>query len=349
MPKTVLVVTSDVPLVDGGHRVIARELVRALVACGHRAEVVTTPSNRFGRTLEGYLATWLTDVGVTGYGDPVDQVISLRYPAWAVRHPRHVPWVVHPMREYYDLWEPFAATLSRRGRIKEEVRRRLVHALDRHLLGSERTAAVFAISAAVADRLDRFLGIAARPLHPPAPERPYRTDGYERFILGVSRLHRWKRLDLLVDAAGLDRSLSVVIAGDGPEREALIARAAACGAGDRIRFAGAVSDAELIDLYARARAVFFGPYNEDYGFVTAEAFRSRKPVVTCTDSGGALELVEDGVNGAIVPPEAPAVAAALARLAGDESLAEKLGEAGFARAARLSWPETVRTLLGDDA
>src|SRR6185295_18542566 len=119
MPKTVLVVTSDVPFVQGGHRVIAEELHRALLALGHRSEIVRTPSNRFGRTLEAYLANWLTDVGQTGYGEPVDHVISLRYPAYAVRHPRHTAWVIHRMREYYDLWPELVATLSRRGRVKE--------------------------------------------------------------------------------------------------------------------------------------------------------------------------------------------------------------------------------------
>ena len=39
-------------------------------------------------------------------------------------------------------------------------------------------------------------------------------------------------------------------------------------------------------MYGRCRAVCFTPLNEDYGFVTAESFASRKPVVSCTDSGG---------------------------------------------------------------
>jgi glycosyltransferase involved in cell wall biosynthesis len=44
-------------------------------------------------------------------------------------------------------------------------------------------------------------------------------------------------------------------------------------------------------------AVLFAPYQEDYGYVTLEAFLSRKPVITARDSGGTLEFVEDGVNG----------------------------------------------------
>ena len=105
---------------------------------------------------------------------------------------------------------------------------------------------------------------------------------------------------------------------------------------------------ELLDLYARARAVFFAPYQEDYGFVTVEAFQSRKPVLTCTDSGGARELVGDGESGFVVAPEPEPLAAALDRLMADASLAEKLGTAGHSVAASLSWEHTVRTLLQED-
>ena len=57
----IAVVTSSPPMVEGGHMVIARSLVRALREAGHDAEVVVTPQNRFGRQGSAYLATWLTD------------------------------------------------------------------------------------------------------------------------------------------------------------------------------------------------------------------------------------------------------------------------------------------------
>ena len=84
----IAIVTSAPPLTEGGHLVIARALERALVDAGHRVGIITTPSNRFGRQGPAYLANWLTDVGVTGSGERVDQVISLRFPSYAVRHPK---------------------------------------------------------------------------------------------------------------------------------------------------------------------------------------------------------------------------------------------------------------------
>ena len=50
--------------------------------------------------------------------------------------------------------------------------------------------------------------------------------------------------------------------------------------------------------------------------MTLEAFLARKPVITATDSGGPLEFVVDGVNGAVVAPEARALAMAINRLRG---------------------------------
>jgi glycosyltransferase involved in cell wall biosynthesis len=91
--------------------------------------------------------------------------------------------------------------------------------------------------------------------------------------------------------------------------------------------------------------VIFPPYQEDYGFVTVEAFASRRPVVTCRDSGGPAELVEDGLTGFVCDPSPESIAVAMRRLADDPSLAERMGTAAFASGSRLTWPDTVRTLV----
>jgi glycosyltransferase involved in cell wall biosynthesis len=341
----ILVVTSGALFVRGGHLVIAEETAAALRRAGHRAEVLVTPQNRFGRQLSAYLATHLTDVGLTADGFPVDQVISFRFPSYAVRHPKHVCWLNHRMREYYDLWERFVRGLGRKGRLKEGVRRRLFHAIDRRLLTRNVTRLV-AQSRTIQARLQRFGGIGSELLYPPPPERPYRTDEYGDEIFAVSRLTALKRLDLLVEAAGLmkNRSLRVTIAGEGEEEERLRARIGALGLGDRVTLLGAIDDAALVERYARCRAVYFGPVNEDYGFVTLEAFRSGKPVLTCLDSGGPTELVEDGRTGYVVEPAAQALADRLDALATDRSVAERMGEAARETAAGHTWAQAVDVL-----
>jgi glycosyltransferase involved in cell wall biosynthesis len=308
--------------------------------------VLVTPQNRFGRQLSAYLATWLTDVGETADGKPVDQVISLRFPSYAVRHPRHVCWLNHRMREYYDLWERFVRGLGRRGRLKEGVRRRTFHTLDRWLLAHNVTRLV-AQSRTIQARLLRFGGIPSEVLYPPPPERPYRTDGYGDYVFAVSRLHPMKRMGLLVEAAALvkDRALRVKIAGEGEEAARLAERIEELGLRGRVELLGPISDAELADHYARCRAVYFAPWNEDYGFVTLEAFRSGKAVITTPDSGGPAELVEHEANGLVAPPTPEGVAAALDRIAADRGLAERLGEAARASSARFLWPATVEALV----
>ena len=175
----VAVVTSSPPLSEGGHLVIARSVVDALREAGHDAGLIVTPQNRFGRQASAYLANWLTDVGVAHDGSAIDHVISFRYPSYAVRHPRHVVWLNHRMREYYDLWDRFQATLSRKARVKERVRRRIIHRVDTYLL-TRHVTRVFAQSATIQRRLQRFGKIPAEVLYPPAPPRPYRCDGYGR-------------------------------------------------------------------------------------------------------------------------------------------------------------------------
>ena len=111
------------------------------------------------------------------------------------------------------------------------------------------------------------------------------------------------------------------------------------------RGSGRVSDEALIDHLARCRAVCFPPLGEDYGFVTVEAFASRKAVLTCIDSGGPSELVRDGETGLVCDPTPGAMAAAIARVTDDAGFAERLGGAAAEWAARLTWPAAVKRLV----
>jgi glycosyltransferase involved in cell wall biosynthesis len=342
----VLVVTSAPPLVEGGHLTIARSLERALTEAGHRAAVVTTPSNRFGRQGAAYLANWMTDVSQTGAGDRVDQVISLRFPSYAVRHPVHVSWLNHTMREYYDLWEQFSSGLSPRGRLKERVRRALIRSADTYFL-KHHLRKLFAQSKTIQERLTKWNGVSSEVLHPPPPQRSYRSDGYGDYLLFLSRLAPLKRADLVLAALKETeaRHIRCVIGGEGEELPRLQTLAREWGLAERVTFTGRLGEPALLDHLARCRAVVFVPKSEDYGFVTVEAFASAKPVVTATDSGGPLELVRDGQNGFVVAPEPKVLARAFAKLMDSPSDAERLGRQGQQDVAGLTWEKTVNRLL----
>jgi glycosyltransferase involved in cell wall biosynthesis len=136
-----------------------------------------------------------------------------------------------------------------------------------------------------------------------------------------------------------------VIAGEGGELEALVRLSRQLDVDDRVTFIGRIDDAALTRHLAQCRAVVFPPFNEDYGFVTVEAFASGKSVLTCRDSGGPSELVRDGVNGFVTDPTPEALARALRTVTDDPALARRMGEAGAADAARMTWPDAVNTLL----
>ena len=308
----IAVVTSSPPFVEGGHLVMARSLVRALREAGHEAELTVTPQNRFGRQGAAYLATWLTDVGMGHDGRPVDQVISLRYPSYAVRHPVHVCWLNHTMREYYDQWDQFSAPLSWKGRIKEGARRRFVHGTDKYLL-THHVKRLFVLSQTVQARLRRWGNIPSDVLYPPPPQRTYRCHGYGDYIFAVSRLAPLKRMALLIEALARPEAAGIrcVIAGEGEEHASLQRAIDLRGLTDRVTLIGRVDDDQLVQHLATCRAVCFPPFDEDYGFVTVEAFSSSKPVVTCTDSGGPAEIVKNGVSGFVCPPRPEMLAIAL--------------------------------------
>lgn len=342
---TVLVVTSSPPSVEGGHLVIGRELVAALREAGHTADLVITPVNPFGQAT-AYARTWSTNVRTTAEGRRVDRVISLRFPSYAVRHPSHVSWLNHRMREYYDLWERFSGSLSWKNRIKEGVRRRIIHTADGWLL-RHNVHRIHAQSRTIQRRLSRWGGLASEVLYPPAPRRPYRCDEYGDFLFSVSRLAPLKRQELMLRALAHPAAAGVrlVIAGDGPERETLTALRRELDLDARVTFAGRLDEAALLDHLARCRAVVFPPFDEDYGFVTTEAFASAKAVITCHDSGGPAELVRDGENGFVADPTPGSLARAMHALAEDRALAARYGDAARADAARLTWTETVSRLL----
>lgn len=162
------------------------------------------------------------------------------------------------------------------------------------------------------------------------------------YAIVVSRLAPEKGVDVAIDACRA-AGITLVVAGDGPERAALEARAAAGRgvAGATVRFAGRVDDAELAELRARASIALVPSRSaETFGLAAAEAMAAGLPVVA-SRVGALQELVEDD---ALVPPgDAIALAAAIERLAGDRAA----GERGRQRARAVCAPDVVASALAE--
>lgn len=344
--KRIVVVTSTVPFVYGGHLVIAENLLKALREYGYEADIFFTPQNKFGKQIQAYLANFLTDLTEDGIGRKIDQIISLRFPSYAVRHPEHVLWLNHRMREYDDLWNEFKAQLSWKGKIKESIRKAIISRIDHYLL-THNVKKIFCQSETVRERLIKWGGIDSEVLYPPAPERNYRTEKYENFIFTVSRMYPLKRIDLLVRAfkSVKNKDVKSFIAGEGVDEERIRKMIGELNLHGRVFLIGRLNEDELVDYYSRARAVFFAPYKEDFGFVTMEAFSSRKPVITCVDSGGPAEIVKDGFSGFVVEPEPEKIAEKIDILSENKKLAEEMGERGFESIKDIQWKNVVNKLV----
>ncbi|HEX2913680.1 MAG TPA: glycosyltransferase family 4 protein [Chloroflexia bacterium] len=342
----IVICHSQVPYVRGGAEVLLDGLIAALREEGHHVALVSLPFKWYPRAqLEQQALAWrMLDLNTLG-GRTVDMVICTKFPTWAVQHSRKVIWLVHQHRQAYD-W--YGTPLSDFGLSEEDQRaRRVVLETDSTGIGEAR--GIYTISRNVANRLARYTGLGGQALYPPTQHDRYYHEEYGDYIFSISRLDSAKRIDLLL--AALKKSTSgvrAIIAGNGPDAEKLQARAAELGLKGRVEFTGRVSDEEAIKLYAGALAVFYAPVDEDYGYVTVEAMRSRKPVLTAPDSGGVLEFVDDGVNGYICPDPA-AFAAAMDRLYRDKNreLAARLGTAGYETARQVpTWREVAQTLTG---
>src|SRR6185436_3071014 len=160
------------------------------------------------------------------------------------------------------------------------------------------------------------------------------------------RLETVKRPDLAIRAMQhVDPPVRLLLAGEGTQRENLEALTLQLGVADRVKFLDAVPDEGLIELYAEALAVIYTPFDEDFGYVTLEAFLSRKPVITATDSGGPLEFVVDGVNGSIIAPQPESLADAINRYAADRRRAASHGDAGHVRASLVTWDGVTEKLV----
>ena len=344
--KTIVVCEAQVPFVEGGAEFHVRELVRQLRAYGHRAELVSIPFKWYPKAeILAHAAAWrLIDLSEAN-GRTIDLAIATKFPSYFVRHPNKVAWLIHQYRAAYELcgteYSDFGHTESDVG-----LRQRIVE-LDTAMLGECRR--IYSNARNTAARLEKFNGLVATPLyHPPRLAARLRPGPFGNYILSVGRLETVKRVDLVIKAMPrVDVPLRLLVAGDGTQRPSLERLADDRGVTHRVEFLGSVSEDALVDLYAGALAVVYPPFDEDFGYVTLEAFLSRKPVITACDSGGPLEFVQDGINGYCVEPDAEAIASAVNRLAADRRLAATLGEAGFERATAVSWDGVVETLVGE--
>ena len=340
----VAITTVQTPFIRGGGEIHAESLVNALRARGNSVEVVSMPF-RFSppESVLRSMNTWAQE-DFERLGGRIDRVICLKFPSFYLNHPRKTVWLMHQHRSVYELFNtPYGESDNNPAAValRDEVIRR-----DTESLSGVR---VFANSRRVAERLTQYNGVSSAPLyHPPQKAELFYEGAQLPYIFAPSRLESLKRHELLLRAMPyVDKSVMAFFVGEGGVRERLEAVADELGLAGRVKFFGFVEFADLIDLFANCLGVFFGPFDEDYGYITLEAMLSSKPVITCKDSGGPLEFVVDGQTGYVVDPSPEAIGEGINRLAADRVRAREFGRNGRSRLQEfdMSWDRVVRTLL----
>lgn len=261
--------------------------------------------------------------------------------------------------------------------------RDIVHRIDRACLSPLRVSVHAAISSEVANRPDYFPS-EVRPLvlHPPlsfggaehgptsrtsernlAIEKPEHTtarttdqrpNGGERPVraLVAGRIEQAKRVELAIaaaaEAAQLGCEITLDIAGSGDDESRIRALAEQTNQGRAhpiVTLHGRVSDQELESLYRDADVLLFTPPHEDFGYVALEAFAAGTPVLAPNDGGGAVELIEHGVNGWVVDATPNAFAQQLAEIRTiPPQRWSEICEAATETATKLTWQHVIHGL-----
>ena len=338
----------QVPFIRGGAEIHAEMLRDELKKRGHQADIVTIPFKWYpaeqlvncmmmGRMMD------LTEVN----GEKIDRVIAMKFPAYYVKHDNKVLWLLHQHRQAYDLWKTEFGDLH--DFPNGEKVRALIEASDRKYIPEAKR--IFTNAQNTANRLKKYCGIESEALyHPPLNHQKLRCDEYSDFVFYASRIDPIKRQRLLVEAMRFTKTdVKAVIAGSGSKAELayideLISK---YHLERKVRMAGFISEEEKIDLYAKCLGVYFGAYDEDYGYITLESYFSKKPVIVHEDAGGPLEFVSDSENGFIVENNPEKIAAKLDEWFLNKDIAKKQGESGYQlmQEKNINWDYVISKLL----
>jgi glycosyltransferase involved in cell wall biosynthesis/SAM-dependent methyltransferase len=344
----IAILTTQCPFVIGGAELHAESLERVLREAGHEAEIVSMPFKWYPSTtiLDHMLAARSMDVSEFN-GVKIDLAICLKFPAYLMRHPNKVYWILHQHRQSYDMWDSGLSDLfddENGGFVRDAIR----ESDNVELRGAK---GVFANSANVAKRLLHYNNVVAEPLYHPPPLADRLTRGeFGDYFYYPSRLSKAKRQDFVLRSLAVaEKNVRVVFSGapDNPEYGDELKRLAReLGVEDRVEWRGFVSNEEMIGLYARARGVIFTPVDEDLGYIALEAMLAGKPLLTLSDTGEPAALTRDGTEGFVVSPEPAALADAMNRLANSKELAHDMGDAAYRRYKGLdiSWANVVARL-----
>ncbi len=343
----ILIASTIVPFIEGGGLFIVDWLEQILRQYGYRTETLKIPFHSYyPMMLEQMLALRLWDIS-----DSSDLLITIRTPSYILEHPNKVLWFIHHHRVAYDLWgTPYQNIPNTPQGLS--IRQAIINADNTAFQQARR---IYTNSQIVADRLWNYNRFPSEVLYPPLmnPKQYYCQD-YQDYIFYPSRITSHKRQELAIESMKYTQTAAKLIVAGKPESPEYLQRLQNLirdhHLEDKVTLIHDwISQEQKIDLFAHALAGLYIPFEEDsYGYVSLEAHHAEKAVITCQDSGGTLELIEDGVNGFVTEATPQALAIAIDQLYSHKTLAKKMGQAGKEKinTLNISWDNVVRRLVG---
>lgn len=381
--KIAIVAPSPVPFRIGGIENLVWSICDYInKETNHSADLIKLPSHEldFWSLIDNYKQFYDLDLS------HFDAVITSKYPCWMIRHDNVVTYMAHCLRGLYDCYfmmnlphevdrnnhfinqvldymekNPNPASLDEFFDMVYSLKRLeipahyfgfpgpfirlLVHYMDRFGMSYSKRKNFFAISDTVKKRTEYFpVGANIKTLYPES-EKQDTTEGNYEYVFMISRLDNAKRIDLLVKAMKYVKAdIKLKIAGTGPCADELKALA---GDDKRIEFLGFVKDEDVTKLYANALVIPYFPYDEDYGYITAEAMMHKKPIITTKDAGGPTEFTVDNETGFVVDTDPEAIAKAIDYFASNPDEAKRMGANAYEKVKDISWEGVVKELVAE--
>lgn len=344
----VAITTVQAPFVSGGAELHAHNLKKAFIQAGHEVEIVTIPfmDTPISCIEDHVIASRLFDL-TNSWSGRIDLNVALKFPAYYIPHPNKIVWALHQHRAAYELFNTEYSNLK--DTVEGRYIRSIVQNADNLYLNEANR--IYANSENVAKRMRKYNHIESQALYHPCPdmEKFYCTD-YENYILMPSRINITKRQMLALEAMSYTKSdVQLYIVGKADnviEKDKMLNFIKNHKLQKKVKYFDYVTQEKKFELYAKAKAVLYIPFDEDYGYITLEAMASSKAVITAKDSGGPLEFVEDYKNGLIAAPDAKEIAGRIDELAQSEVMAQELGAKSKKRLndRNITWNNVVKEL-----
>lgn len=338
----------QVPFITGGAEIHAEMLKKELIKRGHHVDIVTIPFKWYPEEtlLNCMMMGRMLDLNEVN-GEKIDLVIAMKFPAFYVKHDNKVLWILHQHRQAYDLWGTQYGDLQNMPQ-GELIRDMILEHDNKYIREAKR---IYTNSQNTANRLKAYNNIEAKALyHPPLNYEKLNCKEYGDFIFYASRIDEIKRQRLLVEAAIYSKSdVKIIIAGKGSSSEEAYLKMLIKDNSleNKVKLVGYISEEEKINYYANCLAVYFGAYDEDYGYITLEGFYSKKAVIVHPDAGGPLEFVKDNDNGYVVESNPMNLAKVIDDLYLNKKKAKLMGENGYQSLLdkNVNWDYVIDSLL----